>query len=82
MTPEARFTKIENLLETMAEHQARSDQDIRELRGLHRGMTLAVTKVAEGNIELREAQKITEQKLNALIDTVDRIIGKQGSQPS
>ena len=36
MTPEERFTKIENLLEAMAEHQAHHDEDIRELRSMQK----------------------------------------------
>ena len=75
MTPEERFTKIENFLSTVAEHQAHHDEDIRELRQMQKGMTLAITKVAE-------AQQVTAQKLNALIDTVDRIIRRQGGQSS
>ena len=35
----------------------------------------------EGMKELREAQRITEEKLHALIDTVDRIIRDRGSRP-
>lgn len=93
MTPEERFTKIENFLSTiagheahlfehqarMAEHQIHHDKDIQEIREMQKemqkGTALAIAKVAE-------AQQITEQKLNALIDTVDRIIGRQGSSPS
>ena len=89
MTPEERFTRIENFLSTiaeheahlfehqarMAEHQIHHDKDIQELREMQKGTALAIAKVAE-------AQQITEQKLNALIDTVDRIIGRQGSSPS
>ncbi len=82
MTPEERFTKIENFLGTVAEHQAHHEEDIRELREMQKGMTLAITKVAEAHRRTEEAQQVTEQKLNALIDTVDRIIGKQGGQPS
>ncbi len=88
MTPEERFTRIENLLGTVAEHQAHHEEDIRELRDMHKGMTLAITKVAEAQRSTadahrltEEAQQVTEKKLNALIDTVDRIIGKPGGQP-
>ena len=89
MTPEERFTKIENFLSTVAEHQAHHEEDIRELREMQKGMTLAITKVAEAqrrtadaHRRTEEAQQVTEQKLNALIDTVDRIIGRQGGQPT
>ena len=79
---EERFTRIENFLNTAAEHQARMsenllrhDTDILELREIQKGMALAISKVAD-------AQKITEQSLNALTKKVDRIIGKEDSPPS
>ncbi len=82
MTPEERFTRIENFLNTVAEHQAqmsenllRHDTDILELREIQKGMALAITKVAD-------AQKITEQSLKALTKKMDRIIGKEDSTPS
>ena len=94
MTPEERFTRIENFLSTVAEHQAhiaeqqaqmlghqsRHDKEIQDLRQMQKSMTLAITKVADAHRATEEAQKITEQKLNALIDTVDRIIRSQGDQ--
>jgi hypothetical protein len=74
MTPEQRFTKIENFLATVAEHQAhmgevhrRHDEEIQELRQLHKGLTVAVGKIAE-------AQRVVQERLAALIETVDRII--------
>ncbi len=62
----------------MLEHQVRHDEEIGELRALHKVLALALAKAAEvherGFRELRDAQKATDEKLNALIDTVDRII--------
>ena len=82
MTPEERFTKIENFLSTvaehpahMADHQARHDKDIGELREIQKGVGLAILKVTE-------AHHATEEKLNALIDTVDRIIRRQDDKLS
>ena len=82
MTPEERFTRIENFLSTvaehqahMSEHQANHDQDIKELREIQKGVSIAIMKVAE-------AHHATEEKLSALIDTVDRIIRSQGGNPS
>ena len=89
MTPEERFTRIENFLSTvaehqahMAEHQASHDKDIKELHEIQKGIGLAIAKVAEAQSRTEELQKVTEQKLNALIDTVDRMIGSQGERPS
>jgi hypothetical protein len=83
MTPEERWTKIESALSTMAEHAARHDEETAELRASHKVMTLAIAKLVEeqrmGYRELREVQRHTEEKLNALIETVDRIIRDRGS---
>ena len=91
MSSEERFIKIENALGVLAEHQARHAEEISELRAMQKVMTLAIAKSAEiqqasarkideGMKELREAQRITEEKLHALIDTVDRIIRDRGSR--
>ena len=96
VTPEERFTRIENFLSTVAEHQAhmserqaqmsdhqtQHDKDIKELREIQKGIGLALAKVAQAQSRTDELQQITEQKLNALIDTVDRMIGSQGGRPS
>jgi len=95
-TPEERFTKIENLLSTVAEHQAqlanhqvhmaerqdhfaddhaRHDNDIRELLEIQKRVDLAILKMTE-------AHHASEEKLNALIGTVDRTIGRQDDNPS
>lgn len=75
MTPEQRFTKIENFLGAVAEHQAKQVEEIQELRRMHRSLVVAVGKIAE---TLTEAQRATDEKLNALIDTVDRIVRRNG----
>ena len=33
MTPEERFKRIQNFMDTMAEHQARHDEELRQLTG-------------------------------------------------
>ena len=102
MTPEERFTKMENLLATVIENQAKHDAGIRDLiavsrtvvdsqkqttaqinaltsdlsqlRGAIDDLREGQKELQEGQKELREAQKATEDKLHALIETVDRII--------
>ena len=102
MTAEERFTKMENLLATVIENQAKHDagirdliavsrtvvdsqkqttaridaltSDISELRGAIDDLRQGQKDLQEGQKELREAQKATEDKLHALIETVDRII--------
>jgi len=96
MSSEERFLKIENALSVLAEHQARHAEEISELRAMQKVMTLAIAKAAEmqqttaRNLdvgikqlreEIRESQRITDEKLHVLIDTVDRIIRDRGSRP-
>jgi hypothetical protein len=67
MTPEERFTKIENAIQALTENQARNESAIRDL--------IVVSRTVLTSIEqLQTAQKHTDEKLNILIDTVDRII--------
>jgi chromosome segregation ATPase len=112
MTPEERFTKMENLLHGMLEHQVhqqdqldRQSQPIDKQNAGNRDLIVVsrtlltttekiVTSMAESQKEvtqqikeLREAQAeahaAIDEKLNILIDTVDRIIrnlGKNGSK--
>ena len=97
MTPEERFTKIENAIQALTETQARHDTQIgglitqvekqnagiekqnagiRDLIVVSRTLMDTVSKLIETVAELGEAQKHTDEKLNALIDTVDRIVRK------
>jgi hypothetical protein len=77
MTPEERLNKVEALIEKQNEGiqslivVARTCLDsIRELRDLQR----------DDHNKLIAAQSATDEKLNILIDTVDRIIRKQNGQ--
>jgi hypothetical protein len=91
MTPEERFTKIENLLATVTENQLRHDAAIRDLIVVSRTTLNAIAELLEGQKELQEShrnlqesqmglqesQKATDEKLHILIQTVDRIIRNQ-----
>lgn len=112
MTPEERFTKIENALQSLTEMQARHDmqigdlitqtekqnggirdlilvsrtflesqkettEQIRELREVQQSSREAQQAFHEAQQALIEQQRSTEEKLHALIDTVDRIIRNQ-----
>ena len=70
MTPEERFTKIENGIHAMTELQARNESAVRDLIAVSRTVLNAID-------DLREAQKSTDEKLQILIETVDRIIRNQ-----
>jgi uncharacterized coiled-coil DUF342 family protein len=67
MTPEERFDRIEAQTE-------KNTDGIRDLIRLSRIFLDSQKEVTTQIQELREAQKQTDEKLNILIDTVDRII--------
>ena len=95
MTPEERFfIKMENLMATLMEAQSRHDAEIdkhsnaiRDLIILSRTFlesqkehTVQIRENARETEKLRQIQKDTEEKLHALIDTVDRIIRNRGDK--
>ena len=86
MSPEGRFTKIENYLSALTEHEVQHAEEIRELRRMHKGMVIAISKVAEAQRLAAEAQRMTEaqqritaQRLDDLIKTVDKIIRRESN---
>jgi len=95
MTPEERFERIEKIIEeqrTIDKHNEAIKDLIRigriitdaqqvtnaQINEMHRG----ITRLTEDITELREAQKETDERLNILIDTVDRIVRRNGKPPS
>jgi hypothetical protein len=75
MTPEERFVVIESNLKHASELHAQHVNDITELKGLYKGVVIAIGKLAE-------RQRDTDEKLHALIETVDRLIRERGGQSS
>jgi hypothetical protein len=82
MTPEERFTKIENLLHSLTEHQVQMQAEqekhaaaIRDLIVLNRSFLDSQMQITKQVEKLQDAQRVTDEKLRALIETVDRIIG-------
>ena len=87
MSPEERFEKIENLFHVTAEQQAKHTDQIEKQNEAVRAL-IVVARTCLDSIkelretqreslkELREAQAATDEKLNILISTVDRIIGR------
>jgi hypothetical protein len=78
MTPEERFDRIERNLE-------KNTEGVRDLIVVCSTILTTTEKVVasqkevtEQIKELREAQSATDEKLNILIDTVDRIIRRLG----
>ena len=94
MTPEERLTKIENALlhsteiqTWMLDRQQQHDEDILELPRVHTSLAVAVAAIhnesAAIHKEFAERQRLTDEMLNALIDTVDRFLkGLRGGNGS
>ena len=92
MTPEERFTRMENLVSTLMEGHALHEADMREIRENQKKTDAVLLKLAEHQLrfaeshrrladkqtKLTEAQAGTEAKLNALIEIVDRLIRDRG----
>ena len=78
MTPDERFSRIEKTIDELTEIQSQQATAIRDLTTLS-GTILGSQKKFTAQLQrLQEAQKHTEGKLNALIETVDRIIRRIG----
>ena len=89
MTPEERFTTIENMMKALTEGQVRNEAEIEKNSAAIRDLIMVSRTLVDAQMrtdgqikELREAQKETDVKLKALIDTVDRIIrhGRNGHE--
>ena len=90
MTPEERFTRIENFMETMAKHQARHDEDLRQLNGKiwvvasQIGTLASITTDLAGvsrhmvNVqgELVESNSLLRQLIESHAKRVDRLEGE------
>ena len=91
MTPEERLHEIEYLLKATAEQQPRQQEDqARQQKQLGelgqqidkhneaiRSLIVVGRTCLDSIKELREAQAASEEKLNILVDTVDRIIRRE-----
>lgn len=81
MTPEERLGKIETILEKHNQTIDKQNQEIerqnvgiRDLIVVSRTILTSIQDLGTSVHQLREAQAATDEKLNILIDTVDRII--------
>jgi hypothetical protein len=66
MTPEERFTKIENVLETLTENHLRHDAAIRDLIVVSRTTLNAIGELREGHKELQETSRILQVSIQKL----------------
>jgi len=80
MTPEERFTRIENLLQSLTENVVQHDTQIEKLNAGIQNLIVVSRTVVDSQQQvtaqiqgLTEAQRHTDDKLNALIQVVDRL---------
>ena len=83
MTPEQRLTKIENLLQTITEIQAKHESEIGELKESQKKTDEQLRKtdeqlrlLAQSMNRLSDMQERTEIRLISLIEHVDRVVGR------
>ena len=87
MTPEERLNRIESLLHASAEQQVRQQEQLgkhaqeidKQNEGI-RSLIVVARSLLDSILELREGQAATDEKLNILVDTVDRIIRHRDDQ--
>jgi hypothetical protein len=84
MTPEQRLTKAETLLQNVAQDIEKQNEGIRGLIVVSRTLLDSMQEMRRDHDQfmldmqkLRDAQAVTDEKLNILIDTVDRIIRRR-----
>jgi hypothetical protein len=91
MTPDGRFVRIEGVLQSTAEQQARhteqidkQNEGIRSLIVVARTCLASIKEIRESHDadykKLLESQATTDEKLHILIDTVDRIIRRESKE--
>jgi hypothetical protein len=80
MTPEQRLDRIETILEKQSQEIDKHNAAIRDLIVVSRTVLTAVQESSVQIKELRDAQAVTDEKLNILIDTVDRIVRHRDAQ--
>ena len=76
MTPEQRFTKIENLLQTITEIQARHEGDLAEVKESQKQTGEQLRMLAQSMNRLSDMQERTESRLASLIEQVDRVVAR------
>jgi hypothetical protein len=77
MTPEERFTKLENLLATLTENQLSHDAAIRDLIVVSRTTLNAIGELREGQKELQESHRKLQESHRKLQESQ---MGLQESQ--
>ena len=75
-----RLDRIERIIEVLANVQSDMQRDLRILLGAQVVMGETITNMGKAIAELAEAQKHTDQRMDALILTVDEIIRGRKAQ--
>ena len=68
------------VLDSVQELRATQERNIQDMREMHRATIEEMREMHRATIEeMREWSKATDEKLNILVDTVDKIIRRNGS---
>jgi ABC-type transporter Mla subunit MlaD len=88
MIPEERLDRLERIIEKQNDgikdliRVGRILTDAQQVATAHiNEMHRGITRLTEDIAQLRDAQKETGERLNILIDTVDRIVRRNGKEP-
>lgn len=73
MTPEERFIRIENALGAMAERQVAHDMQLETIETQIEKNTAGIRELITVSRTLVDHEQVIDGKLNALIDTVERM---------
>jgi hypothetical protein len=74
------YTRLSNLVSATVDQQAQFSEDLRTIGEGIRSL-LAIAEIHESEIgELREAGKATDERLNALINVVERQISERNGK--
>ncbi len=77
MTPEERFTKIENVLETLTENHLRHDAAIRDLIVVSRTTLNAIGELREGQKGLQETIRILQESMQKMQESQQKLQDSQ-----
>jgi ribosomal protein L16 Arg81 hydroxylase len=76
----SRLDRLEGLMEMLVEDHVRFQEQHKQLLTAQIVLTDRVDKMAQGILELRESQKHTDERFNALITIVDDLIHLRPAQ--
>jgi hypothetical protein len=77
---QSRLDRLEGLMELLVEDHVRFQEEHKQLLTAQVVLTDRVDKLTQGVLELKESQKHTDERFNALISIVDDLIRRRPPQ--